>query len=341
MLKFYSVRLVDGADLCSGRLEVKSNLSWSSVSAAAFDQQDAAVVCRELNCGAPSVLQGALYGESDTVLNKEFRCEGQELALLDCDSSVRQHAGPAVGLNCSEPEDVRLVGGSRCAGTLELRRRGEWKPAYTDSWTLQFAGEVCRQLDCGSAVSTRKRKTPEQDMWRLTPDCGDSGILTCATKFMFFSGSIEITCLDSVRLVNGTGSCSGRLEVESDQLWSPVCEADFAQQDAEVVCRQLSCGAPLVLQGALYGEAGAPGWSREFHCKGNESELLGCGRNSTARNSCPGRAVGLTCSDPLDGVRLVGGASRCSGNLQVEHGGGWKHVISGRFAWSMKETDTT
>ncbi|XP_075330669.1 antigen WC1.1-like [Odontesthes bonariensis] len=177
-----SVRLVDGADLCSGRLEVKSNLSWSSVSAAAFDQQDAAVVCRELNCGAPSVLQGALYGESDTVLNKEFRCEGQELALLDCDSSVRQHAGPAVGLNCSEPEDVRLVGGSRCAGTLELRRRGEWKPAYTDSWTLQFAGEVCRQLDCGSAVSTRKRKTPEQDMWRLTPDCGDSGILTCATK---------------------------------------------------------------------------------------------------------------------------------------------------------------
>ena len=92
---------MNGSDLCSGRLEVKSNLSWSSVSEAGFYQRDAEVVCRELNCGAPSVLQGALFGESETMLNKEFRCKGHELALLDCDSSVRQYSGKAVGLTCS------------------------------------------------------------------------------------------------------------------------------------------------------------------------------------------------------------------------------------------------
>ncbi|XP_049419906.1 collagen alpha-1(XIV) chain-like [Epinephelus fuscoguttatus] len=47
------------------------------------------------------------------------------------------------------------------------------------------------------------------------------------------------------RLVNGTGLCSGRLEVksnQSNQSWSSVCEDDFDQQDAEVVCRSWAVG---------------------------------------------------------------------------------------------------
>eukprot|EP00064_Thunnus_orientalis_P024599 superscaffoldBa00010802_g24896 len=106
--------------------------------------------------------------------------------------------------------------------------------------------------------------------------------------------------LDSVRLVNGTTLCSGRLEVKTDQfnqLWSSVCEADFDQQDAEVVCRQLGCGAPSVHQGVLYGEVEAPMWTKEFQCGGHESALLDCGRSDSARSTCsPGKAVGLTCS---------------------------------------------
>ncbi|KAL4005185.1 hypothetical protein ACER0C_004898 [Sarotherodon galilaeus] len=117
---------------------------------------------------------------------------------------------------------------------------------------------------------------------------------------------------DSVRLLNGSSLCSGRLEVKSNQSWSSVCEADFDQQDAEVVCRELGCGPPSVLQGALYGEVEAPVWSKEFQCGGHESALLDCRSSGSARNSCsPGKGVGLTCSEPND-VRLVGGASRCA-----------------------------
>ena len=105
---------------------------------------------------------------------------------------------------------------------------------------------------------------------------------------------------DSVRLVNGTSVCSGRLEVksnQSDQWWSSVCEDDFDQQDAEVVCRELGCGAPSVLQGALYGAVEAPMWTKEFQCGGNESALLDCRSSGSTRTSCsPGKAVGLTCS---------------------------------------------
>uniref|UniRef100_A0A667WZ06 SRCR domain-containing protein n=1 Tax=Myripristis murdjan TaxID=586833 RepID=A0A667WZ06_9TELE len=61
----------------------------------------------------------------------------------------------------------------------------------------------------------------------------------------------ELDPAESVRLVNGNSLCSGRVEVKSNQSWSSVCEADFDQQDAEVVCRELSCGAPSVFQGRL------------------------------------------------------------------------------------------
>ncbi|XP_034000425.1 scavenger receptor cysteine-rich type 1 protein M130-like [Trematomus bernacchii] len=146
---------------------------------------------------------------------------------------------------------------------------------------------------------------------------------------------------DSVRLLGGTGLCSGRLEVNSDQSnqsnpsWSSVCEADFDQQDAQVVCRQLGCGAPSVLQGALYGEGEAPMWTKEFQCGGHESALLDCS-SASERNTCsPGTAVSLTCSEP-GGVQLVGGESRCAGDLEVEHQGEWRPVDDRYSPWTLK-----
>ncbi|XP_045923803.1 scavenger receptor cysteine-rich type 1 protein M130-like, partial [Micropterus dolomieu] len=198
------VKLLDGTSLCSGRLEVKSNQRWSSVCEADFDQQDAEVVCRELGCGAPSVLQGALYGEVEAPMwTKEFQCGGQESALLDCRSSgsARNTCSPgkAVGLTCSEPDDVRLVGGaSRCAGTLELKQ-GDWRPVsdLISVWTLKTAASVCRELDCGSAVSVGDRKeSSDRPVWRIISDCVQPGsaLRECVTSSFYSSSIVDLTC---------------------------------------------------------------------------------------------------------------------------------------------------
>uniref|UniRef100_A0A669CL85 SRCR domain-containing protein n=1 Tax=Oreochromis niloticus TaxID=8128 RepID=A0A669CL85_ORENI len=332
-----SVRLLNGSSLCSGRLEVKSNQSWSSVCEADFDQQDAEVVCRELGCGPPSVLQGALYGAVEApVWSKEFQCGGHESALLDCRSSgsARNSCSPgkAVGLTCSESDDVRLVGGAnRCGGTLQVKHLGEWKPLQFIDCTLKEAAVVCKHLDCGSAVSVEQ--SSQSSVWGVNSTCVQSGsaLRNCVTS-EYFSSAVELTCSDSVRLLNGSSLCSGRLEVKSNQSWSSVCEADFDQQDAEVVCRELGCEPPSALQGALYGEVEAPVWSKEFQCGGHESALLDCRSSGSARNSCsPGKAVGLTCSEP---VRLVGQASRCAGMLEVKVGK-WRTIDY--FDWELKE----
>ncbi|XP_055367354.1 scavenger receptor cysteine-rich type 1 protein M130-like isoform X2 [Betta splendens] len=343
-----SVRLLNGTGLCSGRLEVRSNQSsqwWSSVCKADFDLQDAEVVCRELGCGARSALQGALYGEvEDPVWSKEFQCGGNESALLDCriSDSARTTCSPdkAVGLTCSEPDEFRLVGGDRrCAGRLELKHEEDWRPVDPSDWTLKEAAVVCRKLGCGAAVYLElKREYLGRLAWLIECVQSGSALKECAESSYTSLPSSKLTCSDSVRLLNGTGLCSGRLEVrsnQSNQWWSSVCEADFDLQDAEVVCRELGCGAPSALQGALYGEVEDPVWSKEFQCGGNESALLDCRISDSARTTCsPDKAVGLTCSEPHE-IKLVEGGSRCAGRLELKHEEDWRPLFGSD--WTLKE----
>ncbi|XP_042079883.1 scavenger receptor cysteine-rich type 1 protein M130 [Haplochromis burtoni] len=258
----------------------------------------------------------------------------------------------------AEPDEVRLVGkASHCGGTLEMKHVRKWRPVDFYNWTLKKAAVVCEHLDCGSAVSVQERKSPRRFVWSIRPDCFQSGSkLGDCLRLLPSTTILNLTCLDSVRLLNGSSLCSGGLQVKSSQRWSSVCEADFDLQDAEVVCRELGCGPPSLLQGALYGEAEAPVWSREFQCGGHESALLDCRSSGSARSSCsPGKAAGLTCSGRRgaaawaqthfvlslmtlcflsEPVRLVGGASRCAGTLEVKHLGEWRPVDDN--GWTMK-----
>ncbi|XP_067118088.1 scavenger receptor cysteine-rich type 1 protein M130-like [Osmerus mordax] len=344
-----SVRLVEGAGWCSGRVEVRSDESWVSVCEADFDRLDAEVVCRQLGCGAPSALQGALYGEGKGPLwDKEFQCGGKESRLLACDTSESARntcsPGSAVGLTCSG-SDVRLVdGGSRCAGRVEIKHQEEWRQLYSMSiWSINHAAVVCRQLDCGSTVSTRKYGGDEhRPAWLFVHDCAgtESALGECGrvvSSEVRASRIVEVICSESVRLVEGAGWCSGRVEVRSDESWVSVCEADFDRLDAEVVCREFSCGAPSVLQGALYGEGKGPLWDKEFQCGGKESRLLDCDTSDSARNTCsPGSAVGLTCSG--SDVRLLDGGSRCAGRVEMKHQEEWRQLYKMECisTWSME-----
>ncbi|CDQ99811.1 unnamed protein product, partial [Oncorhynchus mykiss] len=331
-----SVRLVDGAGLCSGRVEVKSNQSWASVCEADFDRQDAEVVCRDLGCRAPASLQGGLYGEGEgQTWDKEFQCKGKEARLLDCDTSDRENntclPGNAVGLTCSERVDVRLVGGgSRCVGVVERYDQGEWRIVGAGWDQKHVAAVVCRQLGCGSNVSVLPGHTAKGFL--VSCSGSESSLREClrVSSTKLIDCSTNSFSPESVRLVDGAGLCSGRVEVKSNQSWASVCEADFDRQDAEVVCRDVGCGAPAALQGGLYGEGEGQTWDKEFQCKGKESLLLYCDTSDRENNTCPpGNAVGLTCSEP-DDVRLVGGGSRCAGGVEWYDQGEWWTVGADR-----------
>uniref|UniRef100_A0A673AQT9 SRCR domain-containing protein n=1 Tax=Sphaeramia orbicularis TaxID=375764 RepID=A0A673AQT9_9TELE len=186
-----------------------------------------------------------------------------------------------------------------------MKHHGKWTIMefgdYADPWTLKAADVICRRLDCGSAVSGRPGSSgPYGPAWSISPTCllSTSALMDCVrTDPDFTDSALSLNCSDSVRLVHGSSRCSGRLEVRSNRSWSSVCEEDLDLNDTQVVCRELGCGAPGLLQGGLYGEGEAPVWTSELQCEGNESAVLDCRRSSSAGKTCsPGTAAGLTCT---------------------------------------------
>uniref|UniRef100_A0AAV2KP42 SRCR domain-containing protein n=1 Tax=Knipowitschia caucasica TaxID=637954 RepID=A0AAV2KP42_KNICA len=325
-----SVRLVGGSGLCSGSLQIWDQF-WISVCEGALDQRGTEVLCRELGCGAPSVLQGKL-----SPLGQTFHCEGHESALMDCSRSRPKTCSSesVVNITCSVP--LRLVGGaSRCAGTVELQHNGEWRHVISRAaYDIRVQGDmsaVCRDLDCGFLISGDYSRFPDRPAWYLTSACArKSSVRDCVVSLSSTTNEgLQVVCSDSLRLVGGSGLCSGSLQIW-DQSWISVCEGALDQRGTEVLCRELGCGDPSVLQGEL-----SP-LKQTFHCEGHESSLMDCPR-SRPKTCSYESAVNIRCSEPL---RLVGGASRCAGTVELRHKGEWRKVVSPFGNWIPKQTET-
>ncbi|KAI4872548.1 hypothetical protein NFI96_003105 [Prochilodus magdalenae] len=336
------VRLVGGSR-CSGRVEVLHGETWYTVCDADFDQQDAKVVCRELGCGLPvEVLGGAAFGRGEgQVWSEELQCRGNESQIHSCpsSSSLKHNCShdSDVGLVCAGFDSVRLVdGGGRCAGRVEVLHRGQWGTVCGDNWDMRDAAVVCRELGCGEAVdalSDAHFGPGSGPIWMNDVDCRGSEALLKSCRSRGWgkhncdhSKDAGVICSE-VRLVGGS-HCSGRVEVLHGETWYTVCDADFDQQDAEVVCRELGCGLPVeVLGGAAFGRGEGQVWSEELQCRGDESQIHSCPTSPSLKHNCSHDSdVGLVCA----GVRLVGG-SRCSGRVEVLHGESWYTVCDADF----------
>lgn len=97
------LRLVNGTDRCSGRVEILRNNQWGTVCDDDWDIRDAQVLCRALDCGtAMSVKSNAYFGQGEGVIwLDDVRCVGDEPSLLHC-----QHSAES---NCGHDEDAGVV----------------------------------------------------------------------------------------------------------------------------------------------------------------------------------------------------------------------------------------
>ncbi|XP_054891587.1 uncharacterized protein LOC129363494 [Poeciliopsis prolifica] len=153
----YPVRLT-GPSRCAGRVEIFHNGAWQTVCDDGWDLNDAQVVCSQLNCGvAVAAPHAAYFGKgADKILLDDVACTGSETHLTRC-----SHRGHWVQ-NCSHSQDAgvicsaglsRLIGPSRCSGRVEIFNNGSWGTVCNNSWDINEARVICRQLGCGTPLS--------------------------------------------------------------------------------------------------------------------------------------------------------------------------------------------
>ncbi|KAI7792165.1 putative deleted in malignant brain tumors 1 protein, partial [Triplophysa rosa] len=127
--------------------------------------------------------------------------------------------------------------------------------------------------------------------------------------------------LGSIQLVDGTSSCSGRVEIYTDD-WGTICDMDATE--GNMICMEVGCGPlSVVKKSAFFGEGSGPLLTDDLNCFGNENLVMECEWDNHTDACDHSNDVGVIC-DPI--VRLWGGSSICSGRVEIFHNRVWGTV---------------
>ena len=120
-------------------------------------------------------------------------------------------------------------------------------------------------------------------------------VLPLASVSEASSGDPDPTVSGSVRLAGGSTALEGRVELFQNGQWGTVCDDQWDNADAAVVCRQLGHEGGKAFSGAHFGRGSGPIFRDDVMCTGTEARLVDC--PSRQRHNCNhGEDAGVMCS---------------------------------------------
>uniref|UniRef100_A0AAQ5ZEB4 Neurotrypsin n=1 Tax=Amphiprion ocellaris TaxID=80972 RepID=A0AAQ5ZEB4_AMPOC len=369
-----AARLVGGSSGNSGRLEIYLNGKWGAVCDTHWTDRDASVICRQLGVSEiGTALQHSYFGPGSLFHYERLGCRGNENSLLECQSrkfvtSDCNHGNEA-GVICAEPEGtripLRLVGGLEdFEGRIEVYHNGRWGTICDDQWDDTDAEVVCRQLGLGGVAKAWPWAHFGQGFGPILLDevqcTGNELSLEECPHSNWEQHNCDhtedagVSCNShtdgAVRLVGAESHQEGRVEIYYQGQWGSVCDDNWTELNAQVVCRQLGFriktqlqktrGRAEVAPDGVYEESHGLILLDEVQCQGTEASLLLCIHSEWGHHDCShSEDVGVRCErdgdtkmipsiSPFTGplVRLVAGESRKEGRVEVFINGQWGSV---------------
>ncbi|XP_053388860.1 scavenger receptor cysteine-rich domain superfamily protein-like, partial [Mercenaria mercenaria] len=261
-----TIRLVNGSDERSGRIEILTDGQWWTICSDSFDINAANVTCRMagFRFWNATVLSDSVFGLGSTyALIDNITCKGDEEDLASCKSSpwmkTTCRSNQVATVYCRvQKTPIRLVNGDTPhSGRIEVFHNNKWGTVCEKGFTKADAQVVCQTI--GYNVSTDlaividkydSGYTPYNVMIRnLTCIGNESDISLCPSNEWDsgyencpYSGSYQsvgVNCLTPVSLVGGRTDYMGRVEITHNGSKGTICSENFTDENAKVICSML------------------------------------------------------------------------------------------------------
>ncbi|KAK6179250.1 hypothetical protein SNE40_011654 [Patella caerulea] len=298
-----------GSDM--GLVQIREITGWRQVCDSQWDDLDAKVVCKQMGyddgkamcCSKLSISSNYYYGYLRSSFTN-FTCTGTEHFLTNCSYSKTNricNINNMASVICYKPVpsqadmafSVRLQNGSTGVespqwGIVQVRHLGKWGISCADNWNDTTANIACKQMKhqggiaYGATSSSRYQPLPS---WVSSYNCtgSEDSLENCIeepwgqqTRYCIPNGAM---CYSSgppiIRLVGGT-SRYGRIQITINGETGTICDNNWSDSHASVICISLGYVDGFALKGSYYGRGSGSILMDGMYCNGKEASIFSC-----------------------------------------------------------------
>ncbi|XP_052266898.1 uncharacterized protein LOC127868846 isoform X3 [Dreissena polymorpha] len=329
------VRLRDGRNMYTGNVEVYINKTWSNV---CFDPSrnavNAKMFCRMLGYNYRLALSSNMTTRN--ISNLLLTCGGSADDISQCLGINETNCASILSISC--PTSLQLQNGrTRYMGQI-IVQLGDYESTVNGFDDEQTVGTICRLLGFNFTRNYQHSSTDylrQKTLYRYAllqklkcfgnetdiVECLESTVYSESTGTYYTHG---ISCQTPIQLAKGNSFLSGKLEVNVNKTWLPVCSDGFSSNDAYVICRMLGhthARNATISSEPINGTLVDGG----FSCNGVEDDISQCtGYTEKTLVECGSQmAIHINCQTM---VRLADGPSLTKGRVEVFYNGTWGPV---------------